>query len=248
MGLAWLALALFNSSTNSFAPLCVEHRDMIAIHQRVYHNKRCHRRVGVVVEVKGDIARVQWDDSPSSSPQSSKIINLTVVDIQCASVILSSQVPRSPITCQFPPLGIVTDVTTSTSGACLCTVSWDDASVTTHSIVELYDVEWILPISLGTQDIQEWIATFQARHHVDIITTYNAGQYRCRRNHHVSDCKCQKNVADSCKCRCRILLERDGKVKLSGRHTDHSRYVQHTYSASTFCHLHVIDVSLTCDK
>jgi hypothetical protein len=195
---------------------------MIAVHQRVFNNKANHRRIGIVVDVESDKARVQWDDSPASEPQLSKLSNLTVVDIRCgASVVLSTEVPRSPTICQFPPLGIVTDVSISTTGALLCTVSWDDASVKTHPVTELYDVDWIPPIPLGKQDVQEWISTFQARHYVDIITTQNANVYRCRRNHHVPDCKCKKNVADSCKCRFRITVDRDGALKLSGRHTDH---------------------------
>jgi hypothetical protein len=214
---------------------------MIAVHQRVFNKKAHHRRIGVVVDVEGDRARVQWDDSPASPPQLSKLANLTVVDIQCgASVIFSSEIPRPPTICQFPPLGIVMDLSTSTTGTRLCTVSWDNASVTTHSAIELYDIEWIPSIPLGKQTIQEWITTFQARHHVDIITTRNASMYRCRRNHHVKDCQCKKNVADSCKCRFRITVDIDGTVKLSGRHTHHipGEYINITDNT-------VIDMSLT---
>jgi hypothetical protein len=195
---------------------------MIVTHQRVYHNKRCHRRVGVVADVEGDMARVQWDDSPSSKPQLSKLTNLTAIDIQCgASVILSSEVPRLPANCQFPPFGVVSDVSSSTSGARVCTVLWDDASVTTQSVMDVCDIEWIPPTPLGKQSMSEWISAFQTRHHIDIITTNNAGVYRCRRNHHVSECKCQKNVAELCKCRFRIALDVDGAIRLSGRHIHH---------------------------
>jgi hypothetical protein len=218
---------------------------MIAVHQRVFNQKANHRRIGVVVGIEYDKARVKWDDSPAAQLVLSKLANLTVVDIQCgASVILSSEVPRSPAACQFPPLGIVSDVSTSTTGARFCTVSWDNASVTTHPVIELYDIEWIPPVPLGKQNTQEWISTFQARHHVDIITTYNAGVYRCRRNHHVADCKCKKNVADSCKCRFRITVDMDGTVKLSGRHTDHIPGACSKHHAVHHCSL--IALSLTC--
>ena len=205
---------------------------MFAVHQRVYAPKHSKRRIGVVADITDARVRIRWCDDDQKISHPVAVTSLRAVDIEMqATVILTSHVPHRPTgACSLPIFGVVEALFHDDHGAPKCVVTWDDATTTTQSVMDVYDVNWISAIPLCNNSIDEWIASFTKDHHTDIIKTNIKGLYRCARNNHTGKpcehCKScgdaagiKKMVSPICQCGFRIKLTRANTIELKGHHT-----------------------------
>jgi hypothetical protein len=202
---------------------------LLTINQRVYRNKGSHRLIGIVADViDGNNVRVHWADDERTSSKHTAITSLTAVTILDGATVVRGRIkPAYAMTARTPKLGVVTSISPLNDER--CTVTWDDQTVTTQSTLDVFDINWIQPISLGGLSSEEWLTAFASSHSIDlIVVTQNV--YRCKRHEHVTPgCRChddnrqsnKHNILPSCMCGFRITILSDGRLQLSGSHVHH---------------------------